>query len=106
MHEVAVIGDKNSIIGFSALGLKAYFVDEAEDIREIWSKIEKSGYSLVFITEPVYLKINDLISDDSIAPIVLVIPAASGKIGTGKELLRKMIEKAVGVDILSKDEGN
>ncbi|MBI4744895.1 MAG: V-type ATP synthase subunit F [Actinobacteria bacterium] len=104
MSEVAVIGDKNSIVGFSALGLKTYFADESEDVREIWSKIEKSGHSLVFVTEPVYLKINDLISDDSVAPIVLVIPAASGSTGVGRSLLKRVVEKAVGVDILSKDE--
>jgi V/A-type H+-transporting ATPase subunit F len=106
MYEVAVIGDKNSIIGFSALGLKAYFVNEKEEMREAWNKVKELKYGLVFVTEPVYLKMVDLISQDSITPIVLVIPAASGKIGTGKELLRKMIEKAVGVDILSKDEEN
>ncbi|HAW60584.1 MAG TPA: V-type ATP synthase subunit F, partial [Actinobacteria bacterium] len=41
----------------------------------------------------------------NLTPAVVVIPPTTGSTGLGMQRLKKIVEKAVGVDILSKEQG-
>lgn len=106
MPKAAIIGDKTSVLGFKALGLDSYALIKPEDGRDIWPKIKEQGYSVIFITEPVYEAMEDLLKEVSgqIKPAVTIIPAVAGGKGLGMEKIRRIVEKAVGVDIFGKSE--
>ena len=103
MSKVAIVGDKTSVLGFKALGLDAYPLVRAEDGRGIWDQIREQDYGVIFVTEPVYEVMEDLLKEvaEQVSPAVVVIPATTGGTGFGMEKIRKIIERAVGADILS-----
>jgi len=103
MSKVAIVGDKTSVLGFKALGLDAYPLVRAEDGLDIWDQIREQDYGVIFVTEPVYEVMEDLFKEvaEQVSPAVVVIPATTGGTGFGMEKIRKIIERAVGADILS-----
>lgn len=106
MYKVAIVGDKATALGFKALGLNAFSVSRPEEIREIWPQILAEDYAVIFITEQVYLQIKDLLPpiDQTETPVVLIIPEAAGGTDLGRERLKKTVEKAIGVDILTEEK--
>lgn len=106
MAKLAVIGDKTSVLGFKSLGLDIYPVHEEKEAKESWSMIQRQDYAAVFITENAYSMIKELVLQitDQLTPAVLIIPGASGMRGLGLDRIKKIIETAIGVDILSSKE--
>ncbi|MDO8886284.1 V-type ATP synthase subunit F [Candidatus Oleimmundimicrobium sp.] len=105
MSKVALIGDKTSVLGFQALGFDAYPVTEPREARNIWSEVKDSNYTVIMVTEEIYREIEDLLIEfaDKFTPAVLIIPPAKGGQGVGFQRMKKIVEKAVGMDILSEE---
>ncbi|HDP70199.1 MAG TPA: V-type ATP synthase subunit F [Actinobacteria bacterium] len=105
MSKIAFIGDKTSVLGFQALGFDAYPVVDPQESRNVWSEIKEENYTVIMVTEEVYKEIDDLISEvaESFTPAVLIIPPAKGGKGLGFQRMKKIVEKAVGMDILSEE---
>lgn len=103
MSKVAIMGDKTSVLGFKALGLDTYSLIRPEDGRELWPQIKEQDYGVIFVTEPVYEVMEDLFKEvsEQVTPAVVIIPATTGGIGLGMEKIRRIIERAVGADILA-----
>ena len=53
MHKqkIAVIGDKDSVLGFRALGLNVFIPEEDIEIRKTIESLAKENYGVIFITE-------------------------------------------------------
>lgn len=105
MSKIAVIGDKTSILGFRALGLDAYPVLEPKEAKEIWSEIKEKNYTIIMATEEAYHELEDLVGEFSndFTPVVLIIPPAKGGTKLGYRRIKKIIEKAIGIDIFSEE---
>ncbi len=105
MSKVALIGDKTSVLGFQALGFDSYPVVELREAREVWLKIKEKDYTVIVATEEVYREIDDLIAElaERFTPAVLIIPPAKGGKNLGFQRMKKIVEKAVGMDILSEE---
>jgi V/A-type H+-transporting ATPase subunit F len=106
MHDIAVVGDKDSIQGFLALGLdvfEAYSGDEAESVIK---KLAAEGYSIIYITEEAANDIMSIIDSYSTekTPAIILIPNNKGTLGIGMSGVKKSVERAVGADILFSGE--
>ncbi len=103
MYKVAVLGDKDSVYGFAALGLSVFFADEEEKAKEIFKKLTSSDYSVIYITEQLALSLEEEIEKFSFlpTPAIILIPGVSGNTGKGMDSVKKSVEKAVGSDIIS-----
>jgi len=103
MHKIAVIGDKDSILGFKAIGFDIYPAGSREEKANLISSLVDDGYALIYITEDAAKDILDEISRyrNSYLPAIILIPGSAGSLGIGKRLVRESIEKAVGADILA-----
>ena len=99
MYKAAVIGDYDSIYGFSSAGMDIIPVRSDAECAEAFAKILKGGYGVVFVTENYAPAIENLITQP--IPAVMFIPSADGKSGYAADELHRMTEKAVGADILS-----
>ena len=101
MYKIAVLGDRDSVMGFKALGLDTFFVEEAEEARHTLHRIAKEDYAIVYITE----QLAQLIPADiaryktETTPAVILIPGKTGSLGLGAQALQTAIERAVGADI-------
>lgn len=106
MSKIAVIGDKTSVLGYRGLGLDTFDVADAEAARELWPTVLAEAYDVVFVTEDIYAGIIDLVDEvsEQATPAVSIIPPAGGGTGVGGEKIRRVIEKAVGTDVLIREE--
>jgi V/A-type H+-transporting ATPase subunit F len=99
--KIAVIGDKDSVLAFKAIGVDVFAVYSDEDARETLRK-QARNYKVIFITEDIAEKISDIVNryKSTAYPIVLPIPGSQGTTGYGMNSIKKDVEKAIGVDIL------
>jgi len=102
MYKVAVIGDRDSALGFKALGLDVAFAADAHEARETLHRLAKEDYAVIYITEQLAAEIQSDINhyNDSVTPAIILIPGKSGSLGIGMQQVHKAVERAVGSDIL------
>lgn len=105
MHKIAVMGDKDSILGFKAIGFDVYPTDSKEESASLLSQLVDEGYALIYITEHTANEIMDEITRyrSNYFPAIILIPGSQGPLGIGMRAVKESVEKAVGADILSHD---
>lgn len=104
MYKIAVLGEKDSVIGFSALGLDTYSADTGDEAKEIFHKLTKKAdeYAIIYLTENFYEALAQEIDKfkDSVTPAIILIPGSSGSLGLGQSALDAAVERAIGANIL------
>ncbi len=102
MFKIAVIGDKDSVLAFKALGVDVFTVLDSEDSRRVVDTIARDNYGIIFITEQIASLIPDTIDryDKEIIPAVILIPSNQGTLDIGMNRINRNVEKAVGSNIL------
>lgn len=107
MRKIAVIGSGDTVKAFKALGLTAVPVSTAEEASRSVYRLAEEGYAVIFITEAEAELIEESISryKTQELPAIIPIPGAYGLTGLGMRSIRSNVEKAVGADILFKEEG-
>ena len=111
MYKIAVMGDQDSIYGFAALGLDIYPItlrnEEAltQGSRKLRELVNEE-YAVIYITEALaeVLKEDILRYSSAKLPAIIPIPGVSGNTGLGLKMVKRSVEKAVGSDILFRDE--
>jgi len=106
MYKIGVIGDKDSILGFKALGLSVFPVTQPSEADKILHQLAQDEYAVIYITEQVA---KDIVSSierykDKRIPAIIPIPGNRGTLGIGMQEIKKSVERAVGADILFRDE--
>ena len=102
MYKIAVLGDKDSVLGFKALGLDVFPADSAEQARPILHRLAKEGYAIVYVTEQLAVGLSGEIDryKDDLTPAIILIPGKEGSLGIGMNNIKTAVERAVGADIL------
>ena len=102
MHNIGVIGDYDSICGFSAVGFDIYPVESVEQAIKKLKALANSGYGIIYITEPLMEQMQSdcALYGEQATPCVIPIPACTGVTGFGESLLRDCVVRAVGSDII------
>ena len=100
MYKAAVMGDKDSISGFSSIGLHA--IETNKDNAHIHLRqLVNQSYAVIFITESLAAMIPHVIESyrQEIIPSIILIPGLTGNTGQGMEKISESVKKAVGADI-------
>lgn len=102
MHKVAVVGDKDSVLVFKALGIDVFTPTEKDEIRWVIDDLAKNRYGVIFITEQLASLVPETISryDDEMIPAIILIPSNQGTLNIGMDRINRSVEKAVGSNIL------
>ena len=105
MYKIAVVGAADSVIGFKALGLDTYAVENGEDAKKVLHEITKpreDEYAIIYLEETMAAEIQSEIRkyDERPSPAIILIPGRNGPMGLGQAALNEAIEKAIGSDIL------
>lgn len=105
MYKIGVIGDYDSICGFSALGLDTYPVESLEQAEETLKKLADGIYGIIYITEDYIEKMPKLFEKyrEKQTPAIIPIPSCKGSTGFGISNVKKYVEQAVGSDIIFGD---
>lgn len=102
MYKIAVIGDKDSVLSFRALGVHVFTAIEGNEARRIIDKLAKEEYGIIFVTEQLAQEIPETIQryNNEVIPAVILIPSNRGSLNIGLDNINKNVEKAVGSNIL------
>ena len=103
MYKIAVLGEKDSIIGFSALGLNVFPVESPEEAQKSFRQLARNGdYAIIYVTESFFEPLSHDIEKykDSVTPAVILIPGSGGPLGLGQSALDSAVERAIGANIL------
>ena len=101
MYKIAVLGDRDSVLGFKALGLDVFFVENPEEARRELHRLARESYAIIYITEQLAADIPEDIAryKTTVTPAVILIPGKTGSLGLGAKALQSAVERAVGADI-------
>ena len=101
--KVAVLGDADFVMPFSALGLDTYPVGQAdEDIIESAAKIISGKYALVVVAEKQAPAAEEVFSTqrDKPIPCIVVVPFTTESEGFATRALGEVLKMATGINIL------
>ena len=51
MYKIGVIGDRESILGFKAVGLTVFPTDDPEEAKKLMKKMAKEDFAIIYVTE-------------------------------------------------------
>jgi V/A-type H+-transporting ATPase subunit F len=104
---IAVLGDKDSILCFRAIGVSTYPVANSEDAKPILKRLCREHYAVIFVTEPIAREILSLIDDLTKGPLpsIVLIPNNQGSLGLGMERIKRTVVRTTGADIFVESEG-
>jgi V/A-type H+-transporting ATPase subunit F len=102
MYKIGVIGDRDSVLGFKAVGMSVYPVVSSDEAARLLHELGKKDYAVIYITEQAAANIMDEIDayKDKMYPVIVLIPGNQGSLGIGMQGVKKSVERAVGADIL------
>ena len=105
MYRVGVIGDRDSVLGFRALGMVVLPAETREEILAALEETLKEDCAVVFLTEHAAALVPDRLEQlrERRIPAVVPIPSTRGTTGIGMGQVKETVRKAVGVDILGFD---
>ncbi|SDM60960.1 V-type ATP synthase subunit F [Acetanaerobacterium elongatum] len=105
MYKIGVLGDRDSIYGFAALGLTTVPVSDTIEAAKAFRRMAEGGYAVIYITEALAQALEHEIQrcKDAMLPAVIPIPGVSGNNGMGIRNVKKFVEQAVGSDIIFND---
>ncbi len=105
MLKIAVLGGRDTVMGFKALGLDVFPAGSAEEAKEAFRYLTKESeveYAIIYVEENLARYLEHEISKykDVPSPAIIFIPGREGPLGLGQSALKAAVEKAVGTDIL------
>ena len=104
MLKIAVIGGRDTVMGFKALGLETFPASDSQSALKALRKLTKdtNDSAIIYIEETLAVNIQSEIDKfkDSPTPAIILIPGREGSIGIGQSALKAAVERAVGTNIL------
>ena len=104
MNKIAVIGGRETVMGFKALGLEACAAADAAEALAALRRMtrESEDYAIIYIEETLAEALRHEIDryKDSPRPAIILIPGREGSTGLGLTALKAAVERAVGTNIL------
>jgi len=101
--KIAVLGDTDFVMPFSALGVDTYPAGQAAgDVTESAKKIIDGKYALVIIAENIAPTVQEVFSacEDTPLPCIVVVPFTTESKGFATQALAEVLKTATGINIL------
>ena len=100
--KITVLGDRESVMGFKALGLEVCPAETVEEAKTALHRLAKDNCAVVYLTEQYAAQMEAEIEryKDELTPAIILIPGKAGSLGIGMDNIKSAVERAVGADIL------
>ena len=104
--KIAVIGDKDSVLAFKAVGVEVYDATTPEQASSLIKKLSQGQYAVLLIAEGLAELIPETLEKAKLQtyPAVVPIPTTATPSGFGLSGIKSDVEKAIGVDIIFNKE--
>lgn len=105
MVKIAVMGGRETVLGFKALGLDVFPVEDGAEAKPLLRRLAQdtvNTYAIIYVEENLAEELDSEIEKykDKARPAIILIPGKDGPLGLGQNALRAAVERAVGSDIL------
>lgn len=102
MANMGVIGDRDSVLLFKAVGLDVFFETDPDAASRTVHQMARDGYQVIFMTEELFALCGEATAryKSEAFPAIIPIPSNQGTTGIGMAELKSNVEKAIGADIL------
>jgi V/A-type H+-transporting ATPase subunit F len=103
MYRIVALGDLDTITFLRAFGLETYECRKPEEVLLVLKKLSLKDYGIILITEELVKELEEELKSmfaEKILPILIEIPSKRGSLGIGRLRIKRLVERAVGVDIL------
>jgi len=106
MSKIAIVGKKDVYLGFKALGVTVRDARTPQAAEAAVRDLVAQGFSIIFLSEGLARELGALLDSFSKqpTPAIVMIPDNTGSLGIARERIRRLVERAVGIDILSRGE--
>ena len=107
MYKIGMIGDRESVLGFMALGFTVHEAESQEVAQTLLHELVKSGeYAVIYLCEEYAEGMQEALElyKDMPLPAISLIPGSQGGTGYGLSSIKHAVERAVGADILFKED--
>jgi vacuolar-type H+-ATPase subunit F/Vma7 len=105
-RKIAVLGDTDFVMPFSALGLDTYTVGQTkEQIIESAEKIIGQQYALIVVAENIAPAVEEAFSAQQNMPVpcILVVPFTTESKGFATQALAEVLKMATGIDVYTNE---
>ncbi len=102
--KIAVIGDTDFVMPFSALGVDTYSTGQTDkEMLESAERVISGKYALVVVAENIAPAVEEIFSacENLPTPCIVVVPFTTEPEGLATQALAKVLKMATGIDILS-----
>ena len=102
MPDIGVIGPRDAVIGFKAVGIAVYPAESGIEASRLIHRLSRENFSVLFVTEELFVQAQEAISSykDDPFPAIIPIPGSQGSLGIGLAGVKENIKKAIGADLL------
>ncbi|MBD3369349.1 V-type ATP synthase subunit F [Candidatus Fermentibacteria bacterium] len=99
---IAFIGDADSVLGFRALGVRTVVPESPARASKEFAELVRREVSVIMVTEDMAENLAEQIETTAhmTVPAVVVLPGVTGRRERGRETIRRLITRAVGVDLM------
>jgi len=99
--KIAVVGDRELVLGYRLLGVEAAFVASRENAQKLLMDLfDSNGYGLIIAGDDVRKALSAAARDkleSSIVPLVVFMPSTTSEVA--EESLSKLAKRVLGVDL-------
>ena len=106
MYKIGIIGERDSVLGFMAIGFSVHEAPDVETAKRLLHTLAKDeSYAIIFIVENYAEAMSEDMAryKDVPLPAVVTIPGRAGATGYGLAAMKSAVERAVGADIIFKE---
>lgn len=107
MSKIGIIGDRDTVLGFKAIGVEIFETSDFRDAHKIILRLAKTDYAVIFITERLAKDLGETLGEfkDQLVPAIILIPDHLGSMHLAMEGINQNIVKAIGSQIVLEKEG-
>ena len=104
--EIAMIGDRDSVLLAKAVGLSVFAETDSEKASRLIHRLAREDYKILYLTEPLFAQCQEAIEKykQETFPAIIPIPDSHGASGVAMAQIKANVEKAIGADILFAEE--
>ena len=94
-YKIAVLGDKDSVLGFKALGLDVFPAEDVEQAKKTLHELARGSYAVIYLTERYAAEMGAEIDryKDELTPAIILIPGKDGSLGIGQAAVKSAVER-------------
>ena len=105
---MGAVGEEDAILAFKAIGAETVPAATPDEVAKALNRLSREGVPIIFITEAAARMNPEALSRYEREPgtAVIPVPGVRGTDGYGAQLLRDYVIKAIGADILLRQDRN